>query len=795
MKKYINPDRNEWQALAKRVSTNDDVIAGRVEAILARVKSDGDKAIRELAREIDGVELGDIEVSATEYDEAAQLVSQDVKDAIAKAAANIAKFHAAQCFKPIEVECAPGVKCVQRAVAIRKVGLYVPGGTAPLFSTVLMLAIPAKVAGCPQIVLCTPTNKEGKVAPAVLYAARVCGVDHVYKVGGAQAVGAMAYGTETIPAVDKIFGPGNRYVTKAKQMVSAQGTAIDMPAGPSEVMVMADATAQPVFVAADFLSQAEHGPDSQSILVCNSQELAIQVESEISRQLALLPRADIAAHSLENSRIMVFDDVDTMIDFANDYAAEHLIIAMNDAWSVADRITAAGSIFVGHYSPESAGDYASGTNHTLPTMGLATAYSGIGLDSFMHAITYQELTQEGLNSLGDTIIRMAEAEGLDAHANAVKVRTMTHPNPPSMEGLTSIAEPSPHRGGDVQRAEGVCGSLIRPNILALKPYSTARDEYKGTIGIYLDANENPFENGYNRYPSTTLKGQVRATIAAKKGVAPSRLFLGNGSDEAIDLLFRIFCRPGVDNVISIAPTYGMYSVCAAINDVEYREVMLGDDFALPVDELLAAADAQSKLLFVCSPNNPTANAYSREQLITLVQQFPGIVVVDEAYIDFSSVPSMVELIDEYPNLVVLQTLSKAYGLAGLRLGLAFAQERIVSVFEQVKYPYNIGADTLALAQRLLQVDIAPQVQTLIAERERVAAALSALPYVERVYPSDANFLLVKVERSRELYEYLIARELIVRDRSRTPGCEGTLRITIGTTEENDRLIEELRNRV
>ena len=332
---------------------------------------------------------------------------------------------------------------------------------------------------------------------------------------------------------------------------------------------------------------------------------------------------------------------------------------------------------------------------------------------------------------------------------------------------------------------------VRPNIAPLKPYSTARDEYKGTIGIYLDANENPFENGYNRYPSTTLKGQVRATIAAKKGVAPSRLFLGNGSDEAIDLLFRIFCRPGVDNVISIAPTYGMYSVCAAINDVEYREVMLGDDFALPVDELLAAADAQSKLLFVCSPNNPTANAYSREQLITLVQQFPGIVVVDEAYIDFSSVPSMVELIDTYPNLVVLQTLSKAYGLAGLRIGLAMAHERIISIFEQVKYPYNIGADTLALVQRLLEADITSQVQALITERERVAEALSRLPYVEKVYPSDANFLLVKVEHSRELYEYLIARELIVRDRTRTPGCEGTLRITIGTPEENDRLIAEM----
>lgn len=776
---YINPSLSQWPLLAQRATDDDSVIESRVRAILERVRQGGDEALRAITAEIDGRCPESLQVSEDEFAEATALVSDELKAAIRQAADNISAFHRAQQVPVVDVHTMPGVHCRRRVVPIRRVGLYIPGGSAPLFSTILMLALPARIAGCEEIVLCTPCDRlTGKVNPVVLYTAQLCGVHTIYKLGGAQAIAAMAYGTESIRRVYKIFGPGNRYVTKAKQMVSAQGTAIDMPAGPSEVMVMADATAQPAFVAADFLSQAEHGPDSQSILVCNSPDLATQVEAEITRQLALLPRADIATRSLENSRIVVFDDVDTMINFANDYAAEHLIIAMDDAWGVAQRITAAGSIFVGHYSPESAGDYASGTNHTLPTMGLATAYSGIGLDSFMHAITYQELTQAGLNALGGTIIQMAEAEGLDAHANAVKVRLASECSERSEYPESSDSLNSPL-------------NKIRPNIAALKPYSTARDEYKGTIGVYLDANENPFENGYNRYPSTTLKGQVRTTIAAKKGVDPSRLFLGNGSDEAIDLLFRIFCRPGVDNVISIAPTYGMYGVCAAINDIEYREVMLGDDFSLPVDKLLAAADAQSKLLFVCSPNNPTANAYPREQLITLVQQFPGIVVVDEAYIDFSSVPSMVELIDEYPNLIVLQTLSKAYGLAGLRMGLAFAHERIISIFEQVKYPYNIGADTLALASSLLETDITPQVQTLIAERERVAEALGRLPYVEKVYPSDANFLLVKVERSRELYDYLITRELIVRDRSRTPGCEGTLRITIGIPEENDRLIEEL----
>ena len=421
MKKYINPDRSEWGALVQRVSVNDDVIAGRVEAILARVKSDGDKAIRELAREIDGVERDAIEVSADEFAEAASLVSQEVKDAIAAAAVNIAKFHAAQSFKPIEVDTCPGVKCVQRSVAIQKVGLYVPGGTAPLFSTVLMLAIPATVAGCKQIILCTPTNKQGKVAPAVLYAAKVCGVHHVYKVGGAQAVGAMAYGTETIPAVDKIFGPGNRYVTKAKESVTDR-VSIDMPAGPSEVMVMADETADPRFVASDLLSQAEHGADSQALLVCGSEEIADAVCREVERQLEKLPRKELTMKALVESRLVVLPSVEEQIEFANMYASEHLIISMKEPWKVAEQITAAGSVFIGNYSPESAGDYASGTNHTLPTSGWARSCSGVNIDSFTRKITYQELTAEGMSKLGPTIVAMAVAEGLDAHANAARLR-------------------------------------------------------------------------------------------------------------------------------------------------------------------------------------------------------------------------------------------------------------------------------------------------------------------------------------------------------------------------------------
>ena len=422
MKRYFDPDMALWPGLTERVTSDDAVIEARVQAILERVGNDGDKALAELAYEIDKVDLSaGIEVTAEEMEQAAREVSEELRSSIAAAYDNISAFHSAQSFSPIEVQTAPGVKCIQKAVPVQKVGLYIPGGSAPLFSTVLMLAIPAKVAGCSEVVLCTPCSKEGKVASAVLYAAKVCGVDRIFKIGGAQAVAAMAYGTETVPAVDKIFGPGNRYVTKAKEIVSRR-VAIDMPAGPSEVLVMADETAVPAFVASDLLSQAEHGPDSQVILVCPSEEIAGKVEAEVAVQLEKLPRKEVAVKALENSRVIVLPSLDRQIEFVNMYAAEHLIISMNNPWSVAEKITAAGSVFIGNYTPESAGDYASGTNHTLPTSGWARSMSGVNLDSFVRKITYQEITREGIEGLGSTIVTMARAEGLDAHANAALVR-------------------------------------------------------------------------------------------------------------------------------------------------------------------------------------------------------------------------------------------------------------------------------------------------------------------------------------------------------------------------------------
>ena len=419
---YDNPPREQWAELMSRSAVGGAEVQEVVERILERVRRDGDSALRELAQEIDGVELIALQLSDAEIEKACEATDVELKKAIGEAKANIEKFHRAQQREGVDVETSAGVRCVQRSVPIERVGLYIPGGTAPLFSTVLMLAVPAVVAGCREIVMCTPVGRNGEVASAVVYAAKVCGVQRIYKVGGAQAVGAMAYGTETVGRVDKIFGPGNQYVTTAKQLVGLSQVAIDMPAGPSEVMVMADATARAEFVAADLLSQAEHGADSQSMLVCSSREIAERVQTETFKQLENLSRKELAQRSLENSRIVVLASIDDMVAFANEYAAEHLIIAMSEPWSVADRITAAGSVFVGNYSPESAGDYASGTNHTLPTSGWARSMSGVNLDSFTKRITYQELTQQGLCGLSQTIIQMAEAEGLQAHANAVKIR-------------------------------------------------------------------------------------------------------------------------------------------------------------------------------------------------------------------------------------------------------------------------------------------------------------------------------------------------------------------------------------
>ena len=397
-------------------------LSALVSQVLARIQREGDAAVLDYERQFDHVELTSLAVTEAEFQAAEAQVGPELKSALELAHANIARFHEAQRYAGIELETAPGVRCWQRSVPIEKVGLYIPGGTAPLFSTVLMLATPARIAGCREIVLCTPPRPDGTVNPAILVAARIAGVSRVFKAGGVQAIGAMAYGTESVPKVYKIFGPGNQFVQCAKQLVSLADVAIDLPAGPSEVEVIADATANPVFVAADLLSQAEHGVDSQVLLVTTSEQLLRDVQAEVDRQLQVLPRKEIAAAALDHSRLVLVATMDEALAISNRYAPEHLIIETADAEALAAQVTNAGSVFIGHLTPESAGDYASGTNHTLPTNGYATAYSGVNLDAFCRKITYQHITPEGLQSIGQAVELMAAAEQLDAHRNAMAVR-------------------------------------------------------------------------------------------------------------------------------------------------------------------------------------------------------------------------------------------------------------------------------------------------------------------------------------------------------------------------------------
>ncbi len=425
MKIHNNPSRKDWPKILARPTFEGAALEEKVVGILKDIQTFGDVAVKRFTHQFDKVNLEHPKVEEAEIKEAIAKIPDELKTAIQQAKKNIETFHLAQKETVQEIETMPGVKCWRKSVGIDKVGLYIPGGTAPLFSTILMLGVPAKIAGCKEIVLCTPPSQDGTVNPAILFAAHLVGVTKIFKIGGVQAIGAMAYGTETVPKVYKIFGPGNQYVTAAKQVVQRNGLAIDMPAGPSEVMVVADGSANPAFVAADLLSQAEHGPDSQVVLVATNEQVVAGVQAELAKQLAALPRRDFASKALENSCTIINDNVFDVVDIINEYAPEHLILSIEAAEGVANDITNAGSVFIGHYSPESVGDYASGTNHTLPTNGFARAYSGVSLDSFCKKITFQQLSKDGLKNIGKTVELMANAEKLVAHARAVSIRLAT----------------------------------------------------------------------------------------------------------------------------------------------------------------------------------------------------------------------------------------------------------------------------------------------------------------------------------------------------------------------------------
>ena len=783
MQFIANPAPAAWAALQQRPAASEaPQVAARVRAIFEQVRAGGDAALRQLAAELDKATVDDLLVSKAEFAAAAAQVPAALQAAIRQARANIEAFHTAQREPEIRLETMPGVACSRRSVPVQRVGLYVPGGSAPLFSTLLMLGVPARLAGCPEVVVCTPPQSDGFISPVILFVAQLLGIDKVVKAGGAQAVAALALGTATVPAVDKIFGPGNRYVTAAKQLAAAEfGVAIDMPAGPSEVLVIADASANPAFVAADLLSQAEHGPDSQVVVLSDSQDMLERVQAEVISQLETLPRRVVAAQALENSRAILLPDAGAMLAFSNEYAPEHLILATDNAEALAGQVTNAGSVFMGHLTPEAVGDYASGTNHTLPTSGYARQYSGVSLDSFVKKITFQRLSPVGLQALGPMVETMAEAEGLAAHARAVTLRLASLPAVASKSG-----EPAnPYAG------------LIRPSVERMQAYSSARDEFEGMAPVMLDANENSLgsvgPDDFSRYPDPHQRA-IKADLAKLKGVAPDQIFLGNGSDEAIDLLVRLTCTPGQDSLVICPPTYGMYEVAANLNDVRVERLPLTSDFQLPANAAAVLAASRAKVVFLCSPNNPTGNLLAQEAIETILANFRGLVIVDEAYADFAASPSWTSRLAEFPRLVVMQTFSKAWGLAGLRLGVAYASPALVGYLNKIKPPYNISAATQQHA--LAALANAPQLSAMRTEllqgRAWLGQHLAQLPIVAQIYPSDANFLLVRFHLdATAVYDALSRRGIVVRNRTSQPGCAGCLRLTVGTTAENTQLVQAL----
>lgn len=785
MKIVINPSPGQLAKALTRPELESGNLDSLIQEVFSTVKKDGDQALKAFTLQFDRIELTNLLVSESEFSEAEELVSPELKAAIRVAAKNIERFHRSQVNRECEVETSPGVVCWRKSVPIQTVGLYIPGGTAPLFSTALMLGIPAQIAENPIRYLCTPPNKQGKIHPAVLFAAKTAGIDVVYKVGGAQAIAAMSLGTETIPKADKIFGPGNQYVTAAKVYAQRLGIAIDIPAGPSEVLVAADNSIRVSFVAADLLAQAEHGVDSQALFLTDDERYALEVLEEIQKQLKALPRAEIAREALNSSTAIVVE-AGKWSDVINSYAPEHLIIMGEYEELIVGQVTNAGSVFIGKNTAESFGDYASGTNHTLPTSGFARASSGVSLDSFVKKITYQKVSDDGLRNLGQTVITMAEAEELQGHANAIKVRlgsvVLDTPFVALQElGLTK-------KRSTISRTTLGVEKFIRKDLRDLTPYSSARDEFEGKGEVFLDANENGLATLYNRYPDP-LQQELKAAISEVKNIPSANIFLGNGSDEVLDLIFRLTTTPYLDSITYLNPSYGMYPVLAKINGLRTKTIDLDRSFQVSTSEIISQAQG-SQLLILCNPNNPTGNVIPKDFLLEIVREFEGLVVIDEAYIDFCPVYSLADEVGNYSNLIVVQTLSKAYGMAGLRIGMAIASSEWIAALNRIKAPYNLSSLVQETAINELKTIPWEEIKAaIIQERNRLTDFLKSHPLVTEVFPSDANFILFRIPNASENYRKLIEKGVIIRDRSSQFNCSETLRVSVGSAIENNQFIQ------
>lgn len=747
------------QCLERPSIANNEALKSTVKNIIAGVRLKGDAEIKRLTKLYDKV---DTDLMNTDMD---VTVDQDIATAIDTVIRRITAYN--QNVPQPQTLMSDGVKLTRIYRPIKRVGLYIPGGSAPLISTLMMLAIPAKIAGCPLKIMCTPPNAFGEIDPLLIYTAKRCGIEKIYKVGGAQAIAAMAYGTETIPKVDKIFGPGNAWVTEAKARVAQdpQGAAIDLPAGPSELVVIADQRANPTFVAADLLSQAEHGPDSQVFCLTDCSEQAERISAEVRRQLNQLKRQAIAERALINSRIILVDSIKKAIAICNDYAPEHLSLQIENPECVLAQITSAGAVFVGDYTPETLGDYVTGSNHVLPTYGYAKTYSGLQISDYFTSISVQQASYTGLKSLGDVAMTIAAIEGLDAHRLAVAVRLNDAP-------LQNDAAP---------RNDGA--QFVRQDLQAFTGYQSAN---KRNGDIFLNANESPWDDNVeitvkniNRYPAPPI--ELGEKLAQRYQIDPEQLCLTRGSNEAIDYLIRLCCLPG-DEIILCPPTFGMYGVCAKLQGVSIREIPLLDNFAL---NMPALENAQAKILFLCSPNNPTGNCIDMDDVVRLCQKFNGLVIVDEAYIEYAESKSCIREINNQDNLVILRTLSKAYGLASARIGAVISNPALITWLNKILPPYRLSSSATQVAMQVVEQSNRERIQITIQQRELLQKELKRLSIVRTIYPSEANFLLVEFQQSVE--EALAKTGFIIRQ-SMPNAC----RISVGTPQQNLALIARLK---
>jgi histidinol dehydrogenase len=841
------------ESLLARPGGNDGINSSWqvAQTIVTQVRKDKDRALWELGARFDGWNgpwtRGSLAVSTQEWEMALESVTKSQQAALERASTQIEAFHRIQKPQDTQAETSPGIFCSRRFRPIGRVGIYVPGGHAPLPSSLLMSAVPARLAGCKQIIVCTPASPTGHVHPAILAAARLAGVTQVFRSGGAQAIAAMAYGTREIPKVDKIFGPGNSYVTAAKSIcaMDPQGAAIDMPAGPSEVMVVADRSARPEWIAADLLSQAEHGADSHVVLVLKDLSLYEPTLRALENQLDALqdyhspgPRGQStqspkgqpremgpftrAQQSLHLGSVIYAPTDAECLDIINRYAPEHLILQMENARALSDHVENAGSIFIGHLTPESLGDYASGTNHVLPTFGAARSYSGLGLEAFFKSVTIQEASEEGLRELAPTVVELASLEGLKAHGAAVSIR-LSQLSQKSMgaddgEPLISPEKKSPTtlmspigQSSFSDEFEQFVKPLLRSSLLTMRGYESARSlvdkkTEQELPKIFLDANENHHDpwgesHGLNRYPDPQPLKLVNR-LADYYQVGSENILLTAGADQGIDLLIRLFCDADKDAIVITPPTYGYYEVSAQIQGARTLKVpLLGENFELDIPGICQAVNLRgAKVVFVCSPNNPTGIGVNYETLLELAEVLRGkaLLIVDEAYGEFFKGKTVTSLLMSHlaanPHLVVLRTLSKSFGLAGLRLGSVLGSMDLIRFMQKVRPPYPLSQASVERADGALQLlgSQQNQVDAIILERERLRRELLSLPLVRRVFPSETNFLLVLFNQPIRVMEACHKAGIVVRDRSRDERLDGCVRITVGSPDENNALLKVLR---